>query len=83
MKERKDITSRFFDAGDGFIVEAEYSVNENGEDVVEFWLYHKEYGIKDLMFGLPKKYKEFDIYDVCAANLEQYKESYREEYMDY
>lgn len=49
----------------------------------EAWLYHEHYGIKDLMFGGVWEQVTMESFlDVVEANLEEYIEDYREEYMN-
>ena len=50
----------------------------------EVWLYHRDYGIKSLMFGLSENDIESmdDLMDIVTANIDTYIPGYREEYMD-
>ena len=50
----------------------------------EVWLYHRDYGIKSLMFGLIENDIEFidELMDIVMANIDTYIPGYREEYMD-
>ena len=48
------------------------------KDVTEAWLYHKNYGIKSLMFGLTGK---VHVMEIVEPNLPDYVESYIDEYM--
>ena len=55
-------------------------------DEFEAFLYHKGYGIKDLMFGSPKQQHDgeqtFEMFlELVEANLTDYINIYREEYM--
>jgi hypothetical protein len=62
----------------GFFVDVENDVSGNG--YINFFLYHKNCGIKDLMFGIPQVGAK-DVEDFIVANVEEYIESYKEEYM--
>ena len=59
----------------GFFVDLELR-----DGYVNAWLYHKDYGVKSLMFGLdPTK---CDIYGIINNNLDDQIMFYMEEYMD-
>lgn len=45
---------------------------------VEVWLYHKDYGVKTLMFGIPHGDK---IIEIINNNLDEYIPDYIEEVM--
>jgi hypothetical protein len=49
---------------------------------MEFWLYHKRYGIKDVMFGIPNEF-EAAHEEIMLANVQQHMDYYEEEYMGY
>lgn len=60
----------------GFIIEADQS-----EEVTDFYIYHKDYGIKMLMFGICNcDVAEQD--EIVRANATQYMLIYTENYMD-
>ena len=86
MERTKTPETRTYRDGD-FIVEI-VKTNWRGEAVFECWLSAPNYGIKELMFGLPIEQPDGIRYDwelaeqVVEANLEEYEDSYREEYMD-
>lgn len=65
---------------DGFMVDIVET-----EDTYDCYLYHKQYGIKSSMFGLPKEYFAClaDVESLVLANLceENYIKYYKEEYM--
>ena len=54
------------------------------ENVVEFWLCRKEYGIKKYMFGLLKDdlKDEQDIIDIINANIKEHISYYKYDYED-
>lgn len=47
----------------------------------EFYLQNEEYGVISLMFGIPKSDIK-DIENIILANIEDYIETYKEEYED-
>ena len=49
-KFQKTITA--YEFPNGFIVEI-----SKKEVYTEFWIYHKRYGIKDMMFGIPNEFE--------------------------
>ena len=57
-------------------------------DDYEAWIRHKDYGVAQLMFGIPKyedgnhtkSYGQFK--EIVIKNLDEYIELYREEYMN-
>ena len=60
----------------GFIIEA-----DKCEEVTDFYIYHKDYGIKMLMFGLCN-YDTAEQEEILYANAPQYMDIYKDEYMD-
>ena len=75
---RKITTYALEDELSGFFVDVENDVSGNG--YINFFLYHESCGIKDLMFGIPQVDAE-DVEVFITANVEDYIESYKEEYM--
>lgn len=80
----KEINNRFalmgqYSAGDGFLID----VFENKtEDTYEAWIYHKDYGMKNLMFGMPttqQRYKEF--LECVECDIDEQKRIYSEDYI--
>lgn len=62
---------------DGFIVEV-----EKGSEYTDFYISHRNYGVKSLMFGLCN----CDIgseEEIILANAEECMDLYREEFMDF
>lgn len=47
----------------------------------EFYLQNEEYGIIDLMFGIPASDME-DMQEIVLANIEDYIEIYKQDYED-
>lgn len=64
---------------DGFCVEA-----HEVKDTTELYLYHNNYGIKSLMFGvLTNSIKsEWELRDLIASNIENHIDIYQDVYMD-
>ncbi len=75
LKKLDDYTTETYDAGYGFLVDV---VTHDG--IKEAYLYHKDYGIKSMMFG-GKAFDPDFIYN-ASLNLPTYEKSYQEEYMD-
>ncbi len=49
----------------------------------EAWLWHKDYGIKSLMFGCPKEQQDYDYFlELVEFSIPDYIEGYLEEYGD-
>lgn len=52
------------------------------ENNYEGWIYHKDYGVKELMFGLPKFQQTYDeALEIFSYNVDEYIESYIEDYI--
>ena len=60
----------------GFIIEA-----DKGEEVTDFYIYHRDYGVKMLMFGLCN-YDMDEQEDILYANALRYMDIYKDEYMN-
>lgn len=60
----------------GFIIEA-----DKGEEVTDFYIYHRDYGVKMLMFGLCN-YDASEQEEILYANAPRYMDIYKDEYMD-
>ena len=70
-------TITVYEFPDSFVVEV-----HRDEELSEFYISHKAYGIKMLMFGLC----DFDVAteeQILEANVEDYMDIYKEEYFDY
>ena len=83
MKEIERIKTRTYEAENGFYVDiVHHTLRQNGaEPLYEAYLYHKQYGIKSLMFGSnDKDYQNFLA--VVMNNLPQYMEYYEDDYFD-
>ena len=74
-KFQKTITA--YEFPNGFIVEI-----SKKEVYTEFWIYHKRYGIKDMMFGIPNEFVAAHE-EIMLANVQQHMDYYEEEYMGY
>ena len=72
-----------FDIEDGFYVEVSPSTSKNGEEMYDFVLCLKGYGIKSFMFGLYAKDCPEEAWDeIIENNIDEYIESFIED-MDY
>jgi hypothetical protein len=72
---------------DNFFVEAQEIVFA-GEEIIEFWIYHKQYGVKSSMIGIkksdiPKDCFESVVMDWVESLSKEHMRFYYEEYMDY
>ena len=56
----------------------------NNKSTYEAWLYHKDYGIKTLMFGVEAAYHDSlaDFIQTVEASADDYTAIYKEEYVD-
>jgi len=70
-------TINTYEFSNGFIVEI-----SKEEANTEFWIYHKMYGIKEMMFGIPNEYAALNE-EIMLANVQQHMDFYEEEYMGY
>lgn len=61
----------------GFVIEISYGEN----DYVDFYLFHKRYGIKMHMFGI-KQENYNRLKEIAENNIDDYIEIYKEEYME-
>lgn len=82
MKEINMVTFTF-DMGDGWMMDiASY---DNGNTYWEAWIYHRNYGVKSLMFGCEKQKtcQDLDAFiEMAEVNFNDHKTLYEEEYMD-
>lgn len=63
---------------DGFCIEI-----LTDEKMIEVFLYHKQYGIKALMFVLNNNFQNtLNLRDIIANNIEEHIAMYTEEFMD-
>ena len=77
MKKKYQKTITVYELHDDFMVEV-----HRDKELTDFYIYHKAYGIKMLMFGLC----DFDVAteeQILEANVEDYMDIYKEEYFDY
>lgn len=62
----------------GFIVEV---IKDDKDNTSEFWLYHKDYGIKMLCYGL--RCHETDFEELIFSDINSYIKNYKMLYMEY
>lgn len=88
MIKRTKLETITYDVDEGFMIDAVYDPDR---EMYEAWLYHKDYGVKMSMFGLPKKQKNMnkvldhkEFMDIIRNNLEHegYIPLYVEKYFD-
>lgn len=84
--KKANIATTTYEVGDGFMVDI-----VELPDTFEAWLYHKQYGVKDLMLSSPKQHRRFgkvytkpleDFLKLVEANVEDYIGGHEEEHMD-
>lgn len=75
IKTNKEI--KRFDLENDFIVDVEKCADN---EWVDFWLYHKDCGIKAFMFGL-YMCAENDYEKFIENNVQEYIEAYKEDYL--
>lgn len=64
---------------DGFKVD----IVVNEEDYVEFWLYHKDYAVKEFLFAVLKESDSVEDYvDLMLSNIEENIKEYSAVHMD-
>lgn len=79
MKKTTYTTTRF-NIDNEFYVEVSPDTNLHGEEMIEFVLCMRNYGMKSFMFGLHKKDCPEDIWEeIIMANIEDYIESFLED----
>lgn len=61
-----------------FIVEV---IKDDKDNTSEFWLYHKDYGIKMFMYGIECDEKEYE--ELIFSDINSYINIYKKEYMEY
>lgn len=70
------VTETYETSVKGFMVDV---VIRTSDGIVEFWLYHKDYAIKQMMFGI---HEEVDPASVIDSSLMDYIKAYRKQYME-
>ena len=74
---KKDVKSiTVYTLPNGYIIEA-----DKGEEITDFYIYHKDYGVKMLMFGLCN-YDPAELEDILYTSASRYMDIYKDEYMD-
>lgn len=75
--KRANIYIETYDCGNGFLMDFVHT-----DGTYEGWIYHRDYGVKDLIFGLPMTQStRSEALDLLQYNLENGIESYRKQYM--
>lgn len=76
---KKEVTVYELDGKyEGFIVET----SKGDDEMIDVYLTHKRYGIKDFMFGFMDKYEGYTLEGVIYGNLEGSIKLYIEKFMD-
>ena len=74
-KYKKTVTT--YEFSNGFIVE-----RDQKKDCIEFYISHKKYGIKSLMFGLCDM-NEKAAEEMMLSEVERHMDIYKEDYFDF
>ena len=53
------------------------------ENLLEFYIYHKDYDIKKMTVGIIKDDLTFNVVELIQSNIENWIEGYKEGVMDY
>ena len=80
IKNKYKVKSYFgetLDFGDGFFVDCIQM-----PDCWEAWIYHCDYGIKELMFGTPDDFNIVEFIEVVIANFPEYRDIYVDRVME-
>lgn len=80
MLKEREVKFTSYRFANGFVVDIEETPT-----MFEMWVYHEEYGIKTLVFGVEKSEMnrvEFIKHTMCDPLLDDAMNLYREEYMD-
>ena len=64
MKETLGVQTQTFTVGDGFLVDI---IVDALNEMYEAWIYHRDYGIKELMYG-----EFFDTVDLAVEDYKHY-----------
>ena len=77
MKKITDVVTTTYQYNDNYYIDI---VKNGKEDTYEAWIYHRAYGIKSLMFGVPSETNTIEMFLVLVeGNAEDYIEIYAEE----
>lgn len=77
----KEFESKIYriEYGKNFIIEIYLMEN----DIVEYWIFNKLYGIKMLMYSINYKiYNKNELVEIVKGSIENYIKVYKEKYMD-
>ena len=79
MLKPASIKTESFTYKDNFMIDIVRDINE-----VSAWLYHKDFGIKKHLFGVPLEEAKTieDFQEMILVQLPEYIEEYKDEYMN-
>ena len=77
---KRKIETLVYELEDDFYVEVSPDIKD--DEVIHFYLCHKSYGIKEMMFGVMKKDAGEMIEELIINNVDEYIKFYKEEYFD-
>lgn len=71
-----------YDVGDGFYVDMVLD-RESKYHSYEAWMFHKDYGVKQLMYGIPIDEMSFERFETSIkCSVAEHKRFYRDEVFD-
>ena len=77
MRQILSTQTAVYDMGEGWRVDIVTT-----PETYEAWIYHKDYGVKNLLFGTSTDTR-FNIFcDMIERNFEEYKQDYINDYME-
>lgn len=68
-----------FKLGEGFLLDITCNAERDPCPEYEAWLWHKNYGVKELLYGANQEYDDF--IDTALYYAEDFKDYYAEKYM--
>lgn len=75
--KKVNFTSETFRLDGGFMIDTVQT-----DDTYAAYIYHKDYGVKDLMFEVPKSQQSYKYFlELVETNAAEYISHYAEEYM--
>lgn len=81
MRFRPTITTQTYSTKYDFLIDI---VTKTNEYYYEAWIYHNQYGIKDLMFGIPTENQTYEEFlEIVFNNLDEYITDYVDEHFTF
>lgn len=81
MRFRPTITTQTYSTKYHFLVDI---VKKSNVFIYEAWIYHDQYGVKDLMFGIPTEQQTYEEFlEIVFNNIDEYIDSYVDNHFTY